>query len=207
MRDMFPTHRTIDIAPTLPATFLNPITRITMIRLFQCSLAVFFLTVLSPAQAASIGDPAPLLNIERWIKGTPLRVGPGTNIYVVEFWATWCQPCKESIPHLTELQQKYASQGVFFLGISDEPVDTVTPFVKEMGSNIGYWVAVDTSKRTFPAWMTAYGESGIPHAFIVGRDGNVLWHGFPSSRLDTALKRILDGTFDIEAIKNFETGE
>ena len=55
--------------------------------------------------------------------------------------------------------------------------------------------------------MTAYGESGIPHAFIVGTNGTVLWHDFPNENLDRALQRIISGKFDIELAKNFETGE
>ena len=158
-------------------------------------------------RAASIGDPAPSVFVERWVKGAPVKIGPGTNIFVVEFWATWCGPCKKSIPHLTELQKKYADQGVIFVSFSDEKLETVQPFVAAQGGNMDYRVVVDSSKRTFNNWMTAYGESGIPCAFIVGTNGLVLWHDFPNSGLDLALKQITEGRFDIERSKNFEAGE
>lgn len=161
----------------------------------------------SNARAANIGDPAPPLPIERWIKGTPVRVGAGANLFVVEFWATWCGPCKRSIPHLTELQKKFAGQGVVVLGVSDEPVSDVQPFVTAQGGNMDYRVAVDSSQRSIQNWMKAYGESGIPHAFVVGTNGTVLWHGFPTEELDRTLASILAGSFDLERAKRKEAGD
>jgi thiol-disulfide isomerase/thioredoxin len=52
-----------------------------------------------------IGDPAARLKGLQWVKGGPVKLQKG-NIYVVEFWATWCPPCRVSIPHLTKLQKK-----------------------------------------------------------------------------------------------------
>jgi thiol-disulfide isomerase/thioredoxin len=156
-------------------------------------------------QAGSIGDPAPPLTVERWVKGSPCKLAPGTNIYVVEFWATWCPPCRKSIPHLTELQKEYADKGVIFIGVSDEPLTDVVPFVASQGDNMAYRVGVDSSKRTYRAWMTAYGESGIPTAFIVDTNSMVVWHDHPNN-LDHALKRLTSGTFDLEYERNRETG-
>jgi thiol-disulfide isomerase/thioredoxin len=158
------------------------------------------------AAAAALGDPAPPISIERWIKGAPVRVGRGTNVYVVEFWATWCGPCKRSIPHLTELQNEYAGKGVILLGISSEPAADVTPFVAGQGNGMAYRVGVDPSERTFNSWMPAYGESGIPHAFVVGTNGTVIWHGYPDEDLDRALREITTGRFDAEFERNSDLG-
>jgi thiol-disulfide isomerase/thioredoxin len=156
--------------------------------------------------AASIGDPAPPLTVEKWVKGSPFRIAPGTNIFVVEFWATWCGPCRRSIPHLTEMQKKYGDKGVIFLGVSEEPLSDVGPFVASQGDNMAYRVGVDTSQRTLRAWMTAYGENGIPHAFIVNTNGIVVWHDYPDEDLDHALETLISGTFDLEYERNRETG-
>src|SRR5262252_7716637 len=60
--------------------------------------------IATPAFAAKLGDPAAPLKINEWVKGKEVDVTDGKAIYVVEFWATWCGPCKASIPHLSKLQ-------------------------------------------------------------------------------------------------------
>jgi thiol-disulfide isomerase/thioredoxin len=178
-----------------------------MKRAFFTSLCLLLTSAGFSALAASIGDPAPPLSIERWIKGAPARIGSGTNIYVIEFWATWCPPCRKSIPYMTEMQKKYAQNGVVVIGVSDEAAATVQSFVAAQGENMAYHVAVDSSKRSFKSWMHAYGQRGIPHVFVVGTNGTVLWHGYPGSRLDQALNKIVSGTYDIEFAQYSEAGE
>ena len=156
---------------------------------------------------ARLGDPAPAVTIERWIKGAPVKFGPRTNLLVVEFWATWCPPCRESIPHLTALQKKYSEKGVVFISISKESVNEVAQFVANQGDNMAYRVAVDSSGRTQNLWFGAYSQSGIPHAFVVNTNGAVLWHGFPDEDLDLALEQITTGKYDLERAQNFDTGD
>ena len=66
----------------------------------------------------SSGEPAAALAVAHWVKGEPVDVSSG--VHVVEFWATWCPPCLTSIPHLTELQEKFKDRGVNIIGVSDE---------------------------------------------------------------------------------------
>lgn len=51
----------------------------------------------------NIGDPAPPLRLREWLKGTPVERLEKGKIYVVEFWATWCAPCRSAMPHLSAL--------------------------------------------------------------------------------------------------------
>jgi thiol-disulfide isomerase/thioredoxin len=157
------------------------------------------------AFAAKIGDKAAPLTIKNWVKGSAVDVLDGKNIYVVEFWATWCGPCRSSIPHLTELQQKYKDKKIVFVGISDEEQETVTPFVKQMGAKMNYLVACDNDRHTHDGYMKAYGQSGIPTAFIVGKDGKILWLGHPMGDLEETLDEIVAGKFNLAtAIKRDE---
>ena len=97
----------------------------------------------------TIGDEAPAISVSQWVKGDPVdRLDPNKT-YVVEFWATWCGPCRVSIPHLTELQKKYKDKGVTIIGVSvwSRIRDAVAPFVEQMGDKMDYTVAIDDSPR------------------------------------------------------------
>jgi len=156
-------------------------------------LAIVAAGWLCNAMAGSIGDKAAPLVISEWIKGEPVNVTDGKNVYVVEFWATWCPPCRASIPHLTELQKRFKSRGVVIVGVSNETAEKVKPFVKNMGDKMDYRVALDRNRQTSAAYMTAFNQNGIPHAFIVDRDGRIAWHGHPMAGLDKAIEKILEG--------------
>jgi thiol-disulfide isomerase/thioredoxin len=156
-----------------------------------------------------IGDPAPALAITQWIKGAAVNLadGKGTNIYVVEFWATWCGPCRRTIPHLSEMQRAYKDKGVVMIGISDEDADVVTPFVEKMGTNMEYVVALDRDKETSRAYMRAFGVNGIPHAFVIDKNGVIVWQGHPLDGLDRVLDRVVAGTFDPRDVQKLERAQ
>ncbi len=165
--------------------------------LLTALLAGFSVT---PTHAAGkLGDPAAPLAIKEWVKGKAVDVKDGKNIYVVEFWATWCGPCLRSIPHLSEMQKKFKDQGVVFVGISDEDVSKVKPFVEKMGEKMDYTVACDDERKSNAGYMAAYGQGGIPTAFIVGRDGKVQWFGHPMADLEKTLEKIIAGKHDLKA--------
>src|SRR5262249_22509158 len=89
--------------------------------------------------AGELGQAAAPLKISDWVKGKPveLAAGKGKQVFVIEFWATWCGPCRTSSPHLTELQKKFKDQGVTFVGGGAEATDTVKWFVARMGGKAG----------------------------------------------------------------------
>lgn len=152
--------------------------------------------------AAQLGDAAKPLDIKDWVKGGPINLadGKGKTIYVVEFWATWCPPCRTSIPHLTEMQKKFKDQGVVIIGVSSEKTDVVKKFVDKMGDKMDYAVAIDAG-GTSEGYMEAFNVRGIPHAFIVGKDGNIVWEGHPMSGLDKTLEKVIAGTYDMNSAK------
>jgi len=156
-----------------------------------------------PARAAELGDKAAPLAIAEWVKGKPVNLadGKGKTIYVVEFWATWCPPCRTSIPHLTEMQKKFKDQGVVFIGVSDEEVGKVKPFVEKLGEKMDYVVAVDKDKQTSKGYMEAYAINGIPHAFIVDKESRVVWQGHPMAGLEEAVAQVVAGKLDVDKEK------
>ncbi len=162
-----------------------------------------------PAVSAELGDPAAPLQIADWVKGKPvdLAADKGKKIFVVEFWATWCGPCRASIPHLTELQKKFKDKDVVFIGVSDEEVATVKKFVEKMGDKMDYTVVVDKDRKTSEAYMTAYDQHGIPHAFIVDKQGSIVWNGHPMGDLEKSLEQVIAGKFDLQKAKQRETAQ
>ncbi|MCL1909008.1 MAG: TlpA family protein disulfide reductase [Holophagaceae bacterium] len=148
-----------------------------------------------------VGSVAPQLQVSRWVKGDgPTSLERG-NVYVVEFWATWCPPCRESIPHLTEMARHYKDKATF-IGVSvwehgsgsavEENVDS---FVKGMGNRMDYLVARDDGIGFMAKnWLSAAGVKGIPSAFVVDRRGKIAWVGHPMGPLGKAVDKALAGT-------------
>ncbi len=92
------------------------------------------------------------------------------KVILLDFWATWCGPCKVEIPHFIEFQKKYGAQGLQVVGVSvDDPVDKLAPYVKEMGMNYPVLQGLGHD-----AVQDAYGPIlGIPVSVMISRDGKI----------------------------------
>ena len=104
-----------------------------------------------------VGDAAPAIQVSEWVQGTPVPKLASDQTYVVEFWATWCGPCKVAIPHLNELSKKYAGK-VQFVGVSvwerfEQTGYVVPAFVQGMGDKMTYTVASDQVKAEDAGFM------------------------------------------------------
>jgi thiol-disulfide isomerase/thioredoxin len=196
----FPASSLTSCIPVLNVIEAKPSTDHTMKPFLPSLLAALAFTA-SPAFAAELGQPAAPLKISEWIKGKPvdLAAAKGKQVVVVEFWATWCGPCRTSIPHLTKMQKKF--KDVVFIGVSDEDAPTVKKFVNKLGEQMDYTVAIDDNRQTSKGYMEAFDQGGIPHAFIVDLEGRVVWHGHPMGGLEEAVAEVVAGKFDLNKAK------
>ena len=125
------------------------------------------------ADAKITGKPAPLDFILKDMNGVDVKLAAfrGKPI-VMNFWATWCGPCRAEIPSLVELQTKYSAEGteVVILGVSvDDPVDKLKPYAAQMKMNYPVLVGngrEDVQDAFGPLW-------GIPVTVFIGRDGKI----------------------------------
>ena len=170
------------------------------------ALAVILTTVGIAGQAAEgklkVGDPAPKLQVGKWIQGEPVKDFEKDKAYVVEFWATWCPPCRTSIPHLNEIHLKFKDKGLVVIGQDafEQKEDGVAKFVKDMGDKMTYRVALDEKKdakdggRMAETWMKAAEQKGIPTAFVVDKNGKIAWIGHPMKLEEPFIEQVLAGT-------------
>jgi peroxiredoxin/YHS domain-containing protein len=114
------------------------------------------------------------------------------TVVLLDFWATWCVPCKKSMPELQALHDKYAARGFRVVGISiDEGgASKVKKYVKS--KKLTYPIAVDSEKS--PAWE-AFRVKAVPAAFLIDRAGRVVaqWTGSPAGgkELETKIEELL----------------
>jgi len=90
------------------------------------------------------------------------------KVVVVNFWATWCPPCRKEMPDLETLYQRFQSKGLVVLAISDEEAAKVEPFIKERG--VTFPVLLDPGRKVNREFIV----EGIPHSFVYGREGKLV---------------------------------
>jgi thiol-disulfide isomerase/thioredoxin len=160
-------------------------------------------SLLAQDATLNIGDPAPPIQVKEWLKGEPFQTFEKGQVYVVEFWATWCAPCRAAMPHLSELAEKYKGK-VTILGVDQfnkeiVPLKKVKSFVDSMGSRMNYRVATEDSNFMQTGWITAVGDTnvGIPNSFVVNEEGRLAWIGHPKD-LAKVLHKIVRGNWDLQ---------
>ena len=137
----------------------------TTLRNFTAALAFSLL-----ASSVSQARPAPAFSV-RTLEGKPLRLADlRKRPVILDFWATWCGPCRASMPHLNEMQQRYEKQGLAVIGLS---VDEQGPQrVKRFATQIGVRFTLAMANDEV---LDAYGPiRSIPTTFFINRDGHIV---------------------------------
>ena len=135
------------------------------------ALAVALVAVAADKQLwakSMLGQKAPDLVVEKWLSKEPESKG---KFVLIDFWATWCGPCRKAIPELNAFHQKFGDKLVV-IGISDEAEAKVSQFASP---KLEYFSAIDTQARM----KKQLAVKGIPHVIIMDPKGIVRWEGFP----------------------------
>lgn len=104
---------------------------------------------------------------------------------IIEFWATWCPPCRQSIPHLNGLYKKYKDKGLEVVGITHESESVVRGFLKTLPINYG--VGLDSKG----SYSNLFQIEGIPHAVLVNQSGKIVWEGHPMQLKESDIMKVL----------------
>lgn len=146
-----------------------------------------------------VGDPAPSLEGIKWLKGEPVTGFQPGQVYVLDFWATWCGPCIAAIPHMNEIHNEMKDKGVNVLGLAVWPRAGMKPtkeFVEARGDKMAYRIAEDVEGKLANSYMKPAGQNGIPCVFIVDQKGKIAWIGHPMDGMDEVLDEVVKGDFD-----------
>lgn len=115
------------------------------------------------------GQPMPAVEIEKWLTDPPATQG---KFVLIDFWATWCGPCRQSIPELNAFAKQFSDRLVV-IGISDEPEAAIR---KMTTPHIDYAIANDTQQRMHHNLQI----TGIPHCVLIDPSGIVRYEGHPA---------------------------
>ena len=123
----------------------------------------------APAMAIESGAKAPEFDLPAPAGKLKLSDFKGQYVYL-DFWASWCGPCRSSFPFMNALQDKFGAKGLKVVGVSvDAKTDDAKKFLTEVPATFA--LAFDNTGAT----PKAYGVKGMPTSMLIGPDGNVLW--------------------------------
>jgi thiol-disulfide isomerase/thioredoxin len=118
-----------------------------------------------------VGQQAPQVSAKEWMNlSAPVTLMDlRGKVVLLEFWATWCGPCVQGIPHMNELQRKYAGKDFQLLSFVEEGHQKMDKFLKR--TTVEYPIGLESAS------LEDYGISAIPHSVVVNQAGKIVWQG------------------------------
>ena len=140
-----------------------------MKKILAKTAALILGTVLGwPVSATEVGQTAPEFDLPGQLAAVKLSDYKGKTVYL-DFWASWCGPCKQSFPWMNEMQSRYSTHGLRVVGVSvDQKTTDAKGFLKDNPATFD--VAFDPTGKT----PRLFGIKGMPTSVLIGPDGKVL---------------------------------
>jgi len=160
-----------------------------MLKKYLSVIVLILLTNFSVHAQLKVGQDAPQIVITNWLKNVPKSRALAGKFIVIDFWATWCAPCLETVPHFNQMVKEHKSNpNLVFLALTDEKVSKVMPLLKRIP--FGAIVVTDTSRQT----SYSFKASTIPFCVIIDNKNKIRWFGHSGSLNSEIIKNILAGT-------------
>ena len=164
------------------------------LRIVFALAALFCVGICPPAMAVSVGDALPELQATA---SQDVAVSQDTlrgKVVLVNFWASWCPPCRDELPELQKMHTAYQEQGFEVVGINiDTQRDNATEFIKRY--NVTFPVLFDPQQSV----IRQFGAKAMPTSYLVNRDGVIqqVFHGYSAqkrTRIEQAITALLATT-------------
>lgn len=155
-----------------------------------CALPANAQSELFRAQQELIGSKLIELTFTDWLQNQPTDTSFKGKYKVLEFWATWCKPCLEAVPHMNKLQSRFADSNIVFLSVTHQ---TREETAKTLGKHKFETIVVsDRTRRVHEMLRISYmGTMGLPRTVILDGDNNIRWYGNPKSLTEKMIKKLL----------------
>lgn len=138
-----------------------------------------------------LGTPAPTVTAAGWMNGEP--VTPDRlkgKVVVIDFFATWCGPCRAATPELIETYEKFKDRGVVFLAVTTEDPQDPKVLKELQGFIMKYevpWPIGYGADATFDGFKV----DGIPRVWVINKSGKITWDSFSPGTLDEEISKVL----------------
>lgn len=141
-------------------------------------------------QQELIGSKLWKFEFTEWLANQPADSGYKTKFKVLEFWATWCNPCLDAIPHINQLQQKFSDSNIVFFSITHQTAAETSKTLKKYNFET---IVVSDSTRMIHSLLRIANRGGmvLPRTVILDEENRIRWYGTPNALTDELIQYFL----------------
>jgi thiol-disulfide isomerase/thioredoxin len=153
-------------------------------------LTILTMNTIYSQKHLKLNEPAPKISVTDWILNIPKDKTFENKYIVLEFWASWCSGCLESVPHLNEIQSKFNREDLYFVSLTDEKVENVLSISKKVKFNS--IVISDQKKNTQRLFGNRTANITLPLTILIDKNGIIKWIGIPALLNENIIRDLLN---------------